>query len=56
MKSIIVDEDVHYLLKCIALKNKKNIKDSVHESIIDIAKKYNVDVPPSLKMYEVKHK
>ena len=55
MKSIIVDEDIHYLLKCVALRNHKNIKDSIHESVVDIAKKYNIDIPLSLKMYEMKH-
>ena len=55
MKSIIVDEDIHYLLRCVALKNRKNIKDSIHEAVVDIAKKYNVDVPYQLKIFEVIH-
>ena len=55
MKSIIVDEDIHYLLRCVALQNRKNIKDSVHEAVVDIAKKYNITIPQQLKMYEANH-
>jgi len=55
MKSIIIDEDVHYLLKQIALQNHKKIKDTIHEAVIDIAKKYNIHVLPQLKIYEAKH-
>jgi hypothetical protein len=55
MKSILVEEDIHYLLKCIVLQNHSNIKYTIHEAVIDIAKKYNIIVPPQLKTYEVKH-
>ena len=55
MKSILIDEDIHYLLKCIALQNRSNIKYSIHEAVVDIAKKYNVTVPQYLLTYEVKH-
>lgn len=55
MKSIIVDEDIHYLLRFVVLKNRKNIKDTIHEAVVDIAKKYNVDIPQNLKLFEVNH-
>ena len=55
MKSILIDEDIHYLLKCVALQNRTNIKYSIHEAIIDIAKKYDVNIPQHLLTYEMNH-
>jgi len=55
MKSILIEDDIHYFLKCIALKNRSNIKYSIHEAIIDLAKKHIVDIPDHLKTYEVSH-
>jgi len=55
MKSILIDDDIHYLLKCVVLKNYSNIKYTIHEAVIDIAKKYNIDIPQHLLTYEVKH-
>lgn len=55
MKSILIDEDIHYLLKCIVLKNRSNIKYTIHEAVIDIAKKYEISIPLNLLTYEVKH-
>ena len=35
MKSILIDEDIHYLLKYVVLKNHSNIKYTIHEAVID---------------------
>ncbi len=54
MKSILIDENIHYLLKSIALQNHSNIKYTIYEAIIDIAKKYKIFIPQNLSTYEGK--
>jgi len=51
MKSLLVDEDIHVLLKILAAENKTSIKDLFCESVILLLKKYGKDVPLNLKEY-----
>jgi hypothetical protein len=51
MKSLVVDEDLHALLKILAAEQKTSIKNLFCESVILLLKKYEKDVPANLKVY-----
>jgi hypothetical protein len=55
MKSISIENNTYYLLKCITLQNHTNIKDSIHEAVIDIAKKYNIRTSNPHKIHKMNH-
>lgn len=55
MKSILIDEEVHHLLRRVVAENNTNIKYTIHEAIIDIAKKYKISITKDLLSYEVNH-
>ena len=51
MKSVIIDEDVHKLLRIVAAESEKSIKHILNEAILYIVKKHNKEVPESLKLF-----
>jgi hypothetical protein len=51
MKSVIIDEDVHKLLRIVAAESEKSIKDIVNEAILYIVKKHGKEIPQSLENY-----
>ena len=51
MKSVIIDEDVHRLLRIVAAETNKSIKHIVNEAILYVVKKNNKQIPESLKSY-----
>jgi hypothetical protein len=51
MKSVIIDEDVHKLLRIVAAESEKSIKEIVNEAILYIVKKHGKEIPKSLENY-----
>ena len=51
MKSIIIDDDVHKLLRVIAAESEKSIKHITNEAILYIVQKHNKEIPVSLKSF-----
>lgn len=50
MKSVLLDEDLHYLLRCIGIAINKKLNSTISESIIDLADKYKIKVKPQLRL------
>jgi len=51
MKSLLVDEDIHVLLKILAAERRTSIKDLFCESVILLLNKYGKEIPENLKVY-----
>jgi len=51
MKSVIIDEDVHRLLRIVAAESNKSIKHIVNEAILYVAEKNGKQIPESLKSF-----
>ena len=55
MKCTILDEDLHHLIKLLAVTKKRCLRSLVNEALIDVLKKYNIEIPRNLKLYENKN-
>ena len=51
MKSILVDEDVHSLLKILSAEQRTSIKELFSESVILLLNKYGKEIPKNLEQY-----
>lgn len=55
MKSMIIDEDLHRILKIMSAEKNRSIRSLEYEALIDLFKKYSKEVPENLeKLYERK--
>ena len=51
MKSLIIDEDLHRILKILSAEKIRSIRSLICESLIDLFRKYNKEIPKNLETY-----
>lgn len=55
MKSILLDNDLHYLLRCVGISIDRKLNSIISEAIIDVADKYKIEVKQQLRtLYQIK--
>ena len=51
MKSMIIDEDLHRILKVLSAEKTRSIRSLICEALIDLFRKYNKEIPKNLETY-----
>jgi len=51
MKSMIIDEDLHRILKILSAEKNRSIRSFIYEALIDLFRKYNKEIPRNLENF-----
>jgi len=51
MKSMIIDEDLHRILKVLSAEKVRSIRSLICEALIDLFRKYNKEISKNLETY-----
>jgi hypothetical protein len=55
MKSMIIDEDLHRILKILSAEKTRSIRSLICEALIDLFRKHNKEIPKNIILWFCHH-